>query len=206
MQLVLFTSNDKFRSEIYIVIKLLENGLENLHIKKNDFTKKQLKSYINQIPDKFHSKLIIHSHYSLIFKFKLKGLHISRQFRNKKFKFKMLLFTIKYFKRRINISCSCHNIDKLLEIPKHYSHVFISPIFNTENNINPLFPLKTLENIIPQLDFKVYATGSVNLNNIHQIQGIGLEGVGLKGSIWFNDDKQPLTHFKESKNKLTPLS
>ena len=66
--------------------------------------------------------------------------------------------------------------------------------------------MKTLENIIPQLDFKVYATGGINLKNIHHLQGIGLEGVGLMGSIWFNDEEQPLTHFKESKNKLTSLS
>ena len=61
MQLVLFTSNDKFRSEIYIVIKMLENGLETLHIKKPNFSKKQMTAYINQIPEKYHRKLIIHS-------------------------------------------------------------------------------------------------------------------------------------------------
>ena len=49
MQLNLFTSNDKFRSEIYIVIKLLENGLETLQIKKSDFTKKQLRSYLDHL-------------------------------------------------------------------------------------------------------------------------------------------------------------
>ena len=206
MQLILFTSIDKFRSEIYIVIKLLENGLENLHIKKSDFTKKQLISYIDQIPEKFHSNLIIHSHYSLIFKYKLKGVHINRSFKNKRLKFKLLLFMLKHFSRKVNISCSCHSIDKLLNIPKHYSHVFLSPIFNDDNNLNPLFPLKTLENVIPQLDFKVYASGAINLKNMHQIQGIGFEGVGLMGSIWFNDEKQPLIHFKESKKKLTTLS
>ena len=206
MQLVLFTSNDKFRSEIYIVIKLLENGLENLHVKKNNFTKKQLKSYINLIPEKFHSKLIIHSHYSLIFKYKLKGIHISRQFRNEKLKLKLFLFTLKYFKKKLNISCSCHSIDRLLDMPKNYSHVILSPIFNNGNNINDLFPLKTLGNVIPQLDFKVYATGGINLKNIHQLQGLGFEGIGLMGSIWFDDQKQPLIHFLESKNKLTTLS
>ena len=206
MQLNLFTSNDKFRSEIYIVIKLLENGLQSLQIKKPDFTKKQLRSYIDQIPEKFHNKLIIHSHYNLIFKYNLKGIHISKHFRNKKIKFKTLLFLIKYFRKGKIISCSCHNIDKLLDIPKFYTNVFISPIFTKENNLNPLFPLKTLENIIPQLESKVFATGGIILKNVDLIKNVGFEGVGLMGSIWFDDAKQPLLHFKESKEKLTTLS
>lgn len=175
MQLNLFTSNDKFRSEIYIVIKLLENGLETLQIKKSDFTKKQLQSYIDQIPKKFHSKLIIHSHYDLIFKYNLKGIHISKQFRNKRIKFKTLLFLLKYFRKGKIISCSCHNIDKLLDVPKFYTHVFISPIFSRENTINPLFPLKTLENIIPQIESKVFATGGINLTNLDLIKNVGLK-------------------------------
>ena len=78
MQLNLFTSNDKFRSEIYIVIKLLENGLQSLQIKKPDFTKKQLRSYIDQIPEKFHNKLIIQIN-DKFFVFSLKNIDDSHR-------------------------------------------------------------------------------------------------------------------------------
>ena len=71
MQLILFTSADKFRSEIYIVLKMFENGLKTLHIKKPGFSKKQLKNYLDLIPKKHHQKIIIHSHYSLALKYKI---------------------------------------------------------------------------------------------------------------------------------------
>ena len=38
MELMAMTTQDKFRSEIYIVIKLFENGLETLHLKKPKFS------------------------------------------------------------------------------------------------------------------------------------------------------------------------
>ena len=40
MELMVMTTPDKFRSEIYIVIKLFENGLETLHLKKPNFSKR----------------------------------------------------------------------------------------------------------------------------------------------------------------------
>ena len=205
MQLVLFTSNDKFRSEIYIVIKMLENGLETLHIKKPNFSKKQMTAYINQIPEKYHRKLIIHSFYSLIFKYNLKGIHISKKFRTKTAQFKTLLFLLRFFNKKKHISCSCHSIEQLLEIPKFYSYVLLTPVFN-HHEMNAKFSKNTLENIIPQVNFDVYASGGINLENMHELESIGFKGVSLMGSIWFNDDKQPLANFIDSKNKLTMLS
>ena len=40
---------------------MFENGLETLHIKKPDFSKKQLNNYLELIPKKHHNKIVIHS-------------------------------------------------------------------------------------------------------------------------------------------------
>ena len=72
--------------------------------------------------------------------------------------------------------------------------------------MNAKFSKNTLENIIPQLNFDVYASGGINLENMYELESIGFKGVSLMGSIWFNDDKQPLANFIDSKNKLTMLS
>ena len=205
MQLILFTSNDKFRSEIYIVIKLLEGGLETLHIKKPNFSRKQLSTYIGQIPKKFHNRLVIHSHYSLLIKYNLKGIHLSRAIRKKTNYKNILVFLISTIAKQKTISCSCHSVEKLLEIPKFYSYVFLSPMFKS-GELNSDFNVNALANIIPQLDFKVHASSGINLSNLDSIQNIGFHGIATMGSIWFNDEKQPISHFKDFTNKLTTLS
>ena len=205
MQLILFTSNDKFRSEIYIVIKMLESGLQTLHIKKSDFSRKQLSTYINQIPEKFHDRLVIHSHYSLLFKYNLKGIHLSRDIRRKTNYRNFLVFLVRRIKRQKIISCSCHSIEKLIDLPEFYSYVLLSPMFKN-GEINSDFNISTLENVIPQLDFNVYASSGISLSNLEIIQNIGFKGVATMGSIWFNDEKQPIAHFKDFNNKLTTLS
>ena len=205
MQLILFTSNDKFRSEIYIVIKLLEGGLETLHIKKPNFSRKQLSTYIGQIPKKFHNRLVIHSHYSLLIKYNLKGIHLSRAIRKKTNYKNILVFLINTIAKQKTISCSCHSVEKLLELPNYYSYVLLSPIFKN-GELNGEFNLNALANIIPQLAFEVHASSGINLSNLETIQNIGFHGFATMGSIWFNDEKQPISHFKDFTNKLTTLS
>ena len=78
MELMVMTSPDKFRSEIYIVIKLFENGLETLHLKKPNFSKRHYKDYINHIPKEYHKNIIIHNYFSLVYNFKLKGYNSSK--------------------------------------------------------------------------------------------------------------------------------
>ena len=68
------------------------------------------------------------------------------------------------------------------------------------------FNVIALANIIPQLDFKVYASSGINLSNLDSIQNIGFHGIATMGSIWFNDEKQPISHCKDFTNKLTTLS
>ena len=79
MELMVMTSPDKFRSEIYLVVKLFENGLETLHLKKPKFSKRHYKDYINQIPKKFHKNIIVHNYYGLVYSYNLKGYSFSKK-------------------------------------------------------------------------------------------------------------------------------
>ena len=80
---------------------MFEHGLESLHIKKPGFSKKQLKKYIDLIPLKHHNKIIIHSHYSLAFKYNVKGLHLSSSFRNTNFFYKKYISLYKIIKPKL---------------------------------------------------------------------------------------------------------
>ena len=41
------------------------------------YGKDKLKEYIKQIPEKFHNRIVIHSHHTLVRKFNLLGVHYS---------------------------------------------------------------------------------------------------------------------------------
>ena len=79
MELMIMTSPDKFRSELVIIIKLFEHGLKTLHLKKPKFSRKKYKSYLDQIPKEYHRFIVIHQHFSLVYKYQLKGTHVSKK-------------------------------------------------------------------------------------------------------------------------------
>ncbi len=134
MQLILFSSPDKFRSEIYIILKMFDKGLDVFHLKKPGFSKKQLKKYLDLIPEKYHKNIVIHSHYSLIYKYNLKGIHISKLINENNLLHKLNFSILKKIKPKLLYSCSCHNLDRLLNIKKQYDYVFLSPIYSKDKH------------------------------------------------------------------------
>jgi thiamine-phosphate pyrophosphorylase len=204
MQLILFTSSDKFRSEIYIVLKMFDNGLETLHVKKPNFSKKQLKNYIELIPEKHHNKIILHSHYSLALKYKLKGLHLSKSFRNSNVFYKKYISFIKLIKPQMIFTCTYHNLDQLLNHDKIYSYAFLSPIFNNEGQLNLKFTEEAIKTTISQVNINIYAIGGINSSNYSRVKSMGFNCITLMGSIWYGND-QPFDLFINAKNTISSL-
>src|ERR1044071_3258162 len=86
MEIVLITSSKKDEHEPELIAKLFEAGLTTLHLRKPNFSTKQLTKYIEGIPKVFHNRIIIHQHHDLIFKFDLKGIHWTNVHLERKFK------------------------------------------------------------------------------------------------------------------------
>ena len=204
MELILFTSSDKFRSEIYIVLKMFENGLETLHIKKPDFSKKQLNNYLELIPKKHHNKIVIHSHYSLALRHKIKGLHLSTSFRDSNIFYKKYIFLLKLLKPNMIFTCSYHNLDQLLNHDNIYSYAFLSPIFNSDGTLNNKFTKDSINTTISQINIKSFALGGVTESNFKIIKSMNFNGIALMGSIWYGND-QPIELFLKAKKYINVL-
>ena len=204
MELILFTSSDKFRSEIYIILKMFENGLENLHIKKPGFSKKQLKNYIELIPEKHHNKIIIHSHYNLILKYNLKGIHLSSLFKDSSLFYKKYVSLLKLLKPKLFLTCSYHNLNQLLNHHHTYNYVFLSPVFNKDGSLNSKFTEDSIKSTISQINIKVFALGGVNETNLKKIKSMNFNGLALKGSIWHGIE-QPFDLYLINKKHFNTL-
>lgn len=206
MKLIVFSSHNSFHSEPRQVVKMFEQGLETLHLRKPDFSSKNLAEYLNLIPAEYHNRIVIHSHHKLAKKFKLKGLHFSRVHRNQKYnsKLKYWLFRMKF--GNILITRSCHKIHKLEENPKRYAYVFLSPMFESisKDAHGGLFSERHLEKALATKKRKVFALGGVDQSKFKELKELGFEGVALLGTIW-NSERDSVEVFLEAKEAIENL-
>ncbi len=207
MQLVVFSSNDKFHSEIPIVEKMFKEGLETLHLRKPKFSTKDLDEYISSIPSKYHPRIILHSHHKLGKKYKIKGVHISRAHRKKKYNsiWKFLIMRIKH--PGWVITRSCHRLSSLTENPKRYQYVFLSPIYDSISKEAHAgqFSKRGIRSIIEDNNLLVYALGGVDETKFSELKQLGFSGVALLGSVW-NSGKNPLEVFISAKKNIDSIN
>jgi len=202
MELMVMTSPDKFRSEIYIVIKLFENGLETLHLKKPKFSKRHYKSYINQIPKKYHKNIIVHNYYSLIFNYNLKGFSFST-----KNKPSLLIKTLtKFFKSKLIYTTTCNSISQLKNLRlNNYNYIQTGPLYKSKNDIkiiNSNFNENNIKEITFSFPKKIVFFGGITIENLNLLNNNHLQGIVILGSIWYNKNQQPLDVFLDFKKRI----
>ena len=86
MKLVVISSTKGTYPETKIVTEMFDKGLETFHLRKPSFNKKKMEEYINQIPEPYWHKIIIHSKHILAIKFNLGGIHFTKKHRKRKLK------------------------------------------------------------------------------------------------------------------------
>ena len=191
MKLIVFSSHNGFHSEPKQVAKMFEHGLETLHLRKPDFSSKNLVEYLELIPSEYHDRIVIHSHHKLVKKFNLKGVHFSKVHRDKKYNTRLKYFIFRLRFRNILITRSCHKIHKLEENYNRYTYVFLSPMFESisKTSHSGLFNEGHIRNALATKKHIVYALGGVEESKFKELNDLGFEGVALLGAIWDTDQK-----------------
>tara|TARA_B110000285_G_scaffold107507_1_gene122189 strand:- start:206 stop:850 length:645 start_codon:yes stop_codon:yes gene_type:complete len=196
MKLIVFSSHNGFHSEPKQVVRMFEHGLETLHLRKPDFSSKNLVEYLELIPSKYHDRIVIHSHHKLAKKFNLKGVHFSKVHRDKKYntQLKYLIFRLRF--RNILTTRSCHKIHKLEENSNRYTYVFLSPMFESisKKSHSGLLSQHHIKNTLATKRHAVYALGGVEESKFKELNDLGFEGVALLGAIW-DADQEPFNAY-----------
>ena len=207
MYLVIFSSADKFISEVYIVNTLFRNGLKTFHLKKPNFSKKKLKNYISEIDDKYHNRIIIHSHYSLSLSYKLKGIHLSKAILLKKIKCRFIINFYKLLDRKFVFTRTFTKTDDLINIPSVFSYVFLAPIYtnNDKEKKKYTFEVSSLKRILQNSSIDIYARGRIDINNFKDLKSLNFKGISLLKTIWHNDT-QPLNEFLSAAETIGKLN
>ncbi len=192
MKLIVITNPEEVKKEAEKITALFEEGLELLHCRKPEWDSVRFEGFLKTIPSKYYKKIVIHSHYKLIEKYNLKGIHLTGAYR-KLIDDKILQELFKTIKKKnITISTSFHSVEELKNNKWKYDYVFLSPLFDSISKKNHFseFDIVEVKNVLEEYKAypKVIALGGIDENTIKSIGSIGFAGAALLGVIWRTDE------------------
>lgn len=206
MKLIVISSSKIIEHETQIITKLFEAGLSTFHLRKHDTSTKKTKELIKAIPQKYHNRIVIHTHHSLALRFNLKGIHLTKLHKKRKFKTWLIIKLIKFNNPNATISTSFANIGKLFELnPSYkYDYVFLSPIFDSlTSKFQSGFTEKSLTMALAKTDLNVIARGGIDIGVIKKAHTIGFNGLAFYSSIWSKEN--PIEEFNTVIKKFNTL-
>lgn len=206
MELIVVSAPKARDGESIEVIRMFEAGLERFHLRKPGASKSYIKEFIEQIPVKYHNRIIIHSNHSYAIKYKLGGIHISKKHRKKKFNLRLRLTWYRLRNPRFIIARSCHKLADLSHRYPFYSYIFLSPVFESVavNSFAGGYSPRGLSATLEKSPMRVIAMGGVRPENFQEVADLGFSGVAVLGYIWSSDS--PFKYYLECLNALKSLS
>ncbi len=186
MKITVITPENREPGEINKIIALFENGLETLHLKKRKLSSLEMESFIREIPAQYYDKIVIHGHYKLAVKFKLKGIHLIKSHRGNSVADRWRRFKLKLQHRKLIFTTSFHSLQSLQQNKSSFEYVFLSPVFTSKTYYDPAEEsgLNVLREAINLSNQKVLALGGVNEEKLPIVKAAGFSGIGLSSSIW----------------------
>ncbi len=199
MKHVLLTSPYDVKFETDIINRLFREGLDELHIRKPQFKKDQMRAYIERIDPAFHDRLVLHSFYSLIHKFGISRIHIGEEWRKNIFlRFFLSKFVLKG--KKVSKSTTVHSYKSLYHTKPDIEEVMLGPVFaHTASDVYvQLIKSEKLVKAIDQAGLPILALGGVGIETADFFKDNGFSGYVLQSYIWKSID--PVRAFIDLKN------
>ena len=193
MEVIVITSSSEKEKEIPQIVRLFDNGLNTLHLRKPKWNKKEIRSFIESIPKEHHNKIVVHGHYDLAIKYTLKGIHLHRRHRNSKLKNRWNRLLMKLKHPKLIITSTFNSIESLRENTLSLDYVFLYSVFTSHSyyNKDEESGVNLLRSILSKANIPVYALGGVTKDRIEVVRPAGFKGVGLSSAVWKHIDKNP---------------
>lgn len=123
MKWIIITSPEFLSGEAIFIDKLFSQGLDLLHLRKPEASLEAYKQLLFQIPEQWHSRIVLHEHFELAEEYKLHGIHLNRR------------CSVAPKAYHGSISCSCHTIEEVITQKDSKDYVFLSPIFDSISKV-----------------------------------------------------------------------
>jgi thiamine-phosphate pyrophosphorylase len=143
---------------------------------------------------------VIHSFHDLAQQYDLKGIHLTKRHKKKRFAVAWRNFLLKLRRPYLTISTSCHDLAKLRLYANKYDYVMLSPVYNSisNNGGQAAYAQGSLKKVIKDIGVdKIVALGGLDATNIDDAKSLGFSGVALLGTLWYSNRK-PIDVYNEA--------
>lgn len=189
---VVISTPDIYPDEHAIVEDLFVAGLTRFHLRKSRFSWRELREWVEALPEELLDKVVVHSQPGLVLDYGLGGLHLRAGQRPPA-----------DWPAEIPVSYACSNFDDLVRSRKP-AYATIGPVFPTEGRRRDRDnePQRTPEEYVEILNSwkerpgasPLLALGGLTTENIHLACELGFDGIAVVGSVW--DADNPVDAFK----------
>lgn len=163
------------RAEAARIVSLLDSGgYDRVHLRHPAAPLRDVRSLIEAVPQRLHSRLVLHGHFVLVCEFNLGGLHLNRRCPEPPPRYAGPL------------SRSCHTVDEVMQ-SHGYAYVTLSPVFDSISKPGYLaaFPAAELERLT-DAPVPVIALGGVTDERLPLLERYNFTGHARIGSLWDN--------------------
>lgn len=194
--ILVITPETQVPNESEIINQMFHDGLDLLHIRKPWISREEMNDFISRINEQFHRQLVLHNHYDLGEDYGISRFHFREQVRKER--------KYKPFMKENAVSTSVHDIITYNTLEKEWEYAFISPFFPSISKKGYGTDSTVIESLKERNnpDVKLIGLGGIDSSRIHEVFGLGVDGVALLGAIWESDE--PLNVFRKCR-KNVPL-
>ncbi len=190
MEILAISASKKNEKEPELMARLFEAGLSGFHLRKPNYTTKQMMHYLDCIPKQFHNRIIIHSHHELILKYDLRGIHFTDLHLERKFQRWWLLRKIRLSRKKVVMTRSYKKISEVNnEEEMKYDYFLLGTIFNVLSN--EFYSGYYEQGILAALKIphkKFVARGGINEKTIMKAHQLGFTSCALNSYLWKAED------------------
>ena len=188
---VILISPPSYKSgEIDLICKFFDEGLMRYHLRKPNFSIEEIYEFLEKVPTKYLSKIVVHRYPEILKDFDLGGYH---------FRSNEPVIDVRGISSR-----SLHKIDELVQLKENFEYVFLGPVFRSisKKGYGPKISLNQIFSVLKNDSLNhlskkpnVYALGGIRKKKMIRLAEVGFSGVALLGAVWGSSD--PLRALKE---------
>ncbi len=180
MELILISSPGDKPNEVRSVKRIFEMGLSRFHLRKPDWSLDNLRKYLNEFPDEYLRRIVVHRRRELLKDFPLAGYHLSSRED----------YSEKDFEG--SLSRSFHTLEELKESEEQLDYVFLGPIFDSisKQGYKAAFPPTKLRGYFVERRKarlkrpRIVALGGIVPDKVRVALSLGFDGVAALGGVW----------------------
>ncbi len=205
MKLIVISSSKNRPEDPKIITELFECGLNLLHLRKPSMSTQDMRKIIEQIPEHFHDRIVIHSHHKLASKFKLRGVHLTAVHRRRKFSTWLRLRMLQMKNDALTVSTSFHKLSNVYTNKSEFSYIFLGTIFDRlSSKFHAGYSEHSVLAATSKSSVPLVARGGTNGLLITKCAELGFTGVAFGSAVW--DSDSPVQAWKNIVDKCREQS